>query len=175
MRLFLLILVSILSVSAKAQMVMPSGGIGYSQWLPLPGDQLPGDNNHQNQKFYFTKYAGLSAGFGFFNGGSFNYMSAPFILQLNHPLNNNVIAFAAISAVPTVYSFNRSFTDPSAGKYYPGSYLPNTYSFGMNSRVEMGLMYTNDAKTFSISGSIGVERGSYPFYPTERPNTKNRK
>jgi hypothetical protein len=37
------------------------------------------------------------------------------------------------------------------------------------------LLYTNDQKTFSISGSISVERSSYPFIPfnqagTVRPN-----
>jgi len=29
-------------------------------------------------------------------------------------------------------------------------------------------MYTNDAHTFSISGSIYMERGSYPVYSTPR-------
>jgi hypothetical protein len=98
---------------------------------------------------------------------------APVGLQVNHPLNNNLIAFAGISTAPTFFSFNHSFTDPALSKYYPGSYLPNTYSFGINSRVEMGLMYINDAKTFSISGSIGVEQSSYPVYPVSRMNTKN--
>ena len=125
---------------------------------------LPGDSNPVNQKWYFSKYAGISAGFSFFNGGSATYVSAPFVLQLNHPLNDHVTAFAAVSASPTFFSFNNAFTNPTAGKYYPGSYPPNTYNFGMNSRVEMGLMYINDARTFSISGSIGVERSSYPIF-----------
>jgi len=154
---------------------MPGGSIGYTQWLPLPGFHLSGDSTQMNQKWYFSKYAGISAGFGFFNAGSSTYISAPVGLQLNHPLNNNLIAFAGISAAPTFFSFSHSFTDPTLNKYYPGSYLPNTYSFGMNSRVEMGLMYINDAKTFSISGSIGVERSSYPIFPVEPTNTRNRK
>jgi hypothetical protein len=128
-----------------------------------------------NQKWYFSKYAGISAGFGFFNGGSTTYISAPFVLQLNHPLNNNLIAFAGISAAPTFFSFSHSFTDPALYKSYPGSYPPGSYGFGMNPRVEMGLMYINDAKTFSISGSIGVERSSYPIFPVEPTNSRNRK
>ena len=117
----------------------------------------------------------VSAGFGYFYGGSGSYIAVPVGVQLNHPLNNNLTAFAGVSAAPTFFSFNNAFTNPTAGKYYPGSYLPNTYSFGMNSRVEMGLMYTNDAKTFSISGSIGVERSSYPIYPVQGTNKKNGK
>ena len=173
MRILLLIVASTFFLSSKAQMVMPMAGIGYSRWLPLPGYHMSGDSNQLNQKWYVSRYAGISAGFGFFNGGGATYISAPVGLQLNHPLNNNLIAFAGISAAPTFFNFSHSFTDPALNTYYPGSYLPNTYSFGMSSRVEMGLMYTNDAKTFSISGSIGVERSSYPFYPTNRMNTKN--
>lgn len=175
MRFKLWILATMFFVSSKAQTLLPYGGINSMRWIPLPGSHLPGDSNQVNQKWYFSKYAGISAGFSFFNGGSATYISAPFVLQLNHPLNNNVTAFAAVSASPTFYSFNNAFTNPTAGKYYPGSYPPNTYNFGMNSRVEMGLMYINDARTFSISGSIGVERSSYPFYPTERINNRNLK
>lgn len=175
MRFKLCILAMMFFLSSRAQTSMPGIGINSMQLIPLPGSHLPGDSNQVNQKWYFSKYAGLSAGFSFFNGGSATYISAPFVLQLNHPLNNNVIAFAAVSAAPTFYSFNSAFTNPTAGKYYPGSYLPNTYNFGMNSRVEMGLMYINDARTFSISGSIGVEQSSYPFYPTERINNRNLK
>jgi hypothetical protein len=175
MRFKLWILATMFFLSSKAQTFKPSGGINYMQWIPLPGSHLLGDSNQVNQKWYFSKYAGLSAGIGFFNGGSGTYISAPIGVQLNHPLNNNLIAFAGISAAPTFFSFSHSFTDPTLNKYYPGSYLPNTYSFGMNSRVEMGLMYINDARTFSISGSIGVERSSYPVYPTERVNTRNLK
>ncbi len=154
---------------------MPGAGINFMQSFPLPGDHLSINDNPLNQKWYFSKYAGISAGFGFFNGGSTTYISAPLGLQLNHPLNNNLIAFAGISAAPTFFSFSHSFTDPALNKYYPGSYLPNTYSFGINTRVEMGLMYINDAKTFSISGSISVERSSYPIFPADKVNTRNLK
>jgi hypothetical protein len=50
--------------------------------------------------------------------------------------------------------------------------MANPYGFGLNSRVDIGLMYINDARTFSISGSIGVERGTYPVYPSNRVTTK---
>jgi len=176
MRIRLMILASVFFLSARSQSFIPAGNLDYMQRLPLPGSHFTDDSLQHNQKWYFSKYAGVSAGFSFFNGGSATYISAPFVLQLNHPLNENVTAFAAVTAAPTFFSFNNAFTHPTAGKYYPGSYLPNTYSFGMDSRVEMGLMYTNDAHTFSISGSIGVERSSYPIFPVEPPRSPvNRK
>jgi hypothetical protein len=41
----------------------------------------------------------------------------------------------------------------------------------MYSRADIGLMYVNDAKTFSISGSIGIERSTYPLLPYYPVNT----
>jgi hypothetical protein len=146
--------------------------MNFIQWTPFPGYNQIRDGRHLNQKWYFSKYAGVSAGVGFFNGGSTTVISAPIGLQLNRQLNDNLIAFAGISAGPTFFSFNRSFSDPAFNKSYPGTNFQNAYGFGINSRIEMGLMYINDARTFSISGSIGVERGSYPVYPTERRNIK---
>jgi len=176
MRIFLLIGVSVLFLSAKAQSYIPGVGVNFMQPIPLPGNQLPVYDNPGNKKWYFSRYAGFSAGFGYFNGAGGSYVSVPFVLQLNHPLNNNLTAFAAISVAPTFFSLNHSFTDPSFNTYYPGGYMPNSYGFGINPRATMGLMYTNDAKTFSISGSISVERSSYPIYPVEpRSNSKNGK
>ena len=117
----------------------------------------------------------LSAGFSFFNGGSATFLSAPVGVQLNRQLNNNLIAFAGISVAPTFYSFSNTFTNPAYNKSYPGMMGYNPYTFGMNSRVEMGLMYINDAKTFSISGSIGIERYDYPVYPHPPPERTNSK
>ncbi len=175
MRIILLILVSLSCLSLHAQTHLAAGSMGFMPWQPYPVYHSINDSSHYNQKWYFSKYAGVSAGYTFFNGGGATYLSAPVGLQLNHPLNNNMIAFAGVSAAPTFFSFSHSFTDPAFNKSYPGSYLPNTYTFGMNTRVEMGLMYVNDAKTFSISGSIGVERSSYPFYPTYPPSQRNTK
>ena len=174
-RYLLLVFASTIYLSTKAQTPLPVGNIGFTTWPSSSFHHSLNDSNHLNQKWYFSKYAGVSAGYSFFNGGGASYISAPFVLQLNHPLNDNLIAFAGISAAPTFFSFSHAFTDPAYSKSYPGSYLPNTYTFGVNSTVEMGLMYVNDAKTFSISGSIGIERGSYPVYPAERVNRKNQK
>lgn len=164
MRILLAILASITFLSSKAQLYLPSSHLNY----PLPSDQ----------KWQFSHYASLSAGYTFYGGshapfpGGASFISTPVGLQLTHPLNQNLYAFAGISAAPTYFSFNRLYTQPVNNSSYPGSYLSKPYGVGLNSRVEMGLMYVNDAKTFSISGSVGVERGSYPVYPSNRANTK---
>ena len=41
----------------------------------------------------------------------------------------------------------------------------NANTLGIYPGIHAGVMYVNDAKTFSISGSIGVSNTSYPFYP----------
>lgn len=149
--------------------------MGYTQYLPLPGYRPLADSLNPNQKWYFTKYAAVSAGYVFYNGGGSSVISVPLGLQVTRELNKNVYAFAGVSVAPTYFSYNSAFTNPAVNKSYPGGYLPNTYSFGMNSRVELGLMYVNDDKTFSISGSIGIERSSNPYfptYPTNRSNTR---
>jgi hypothetical protein len=172
MRILLLILISISFLSSKAQTHLPVSNMNFGQSLLYPGYNSFSDSSHLNQKWYFSKYVAISAGSFFYNGGGGTFLSAPVGLQLNHPLNNNLIAFAGISAAPAFFNLNSTFANPLFYKSYPGSYMSNPYGFGLNSRVEMGLMYINDAKTFSISGSIGVERSSYPVYPTERTNTK---
>jgi hypothetical protein len=172
MRLILFILASISFLSPKAQTHLPAGSLNYKPWQPYRSFNSLNDSSILNQKWYISKYAGFSAEFGFLNGGSAMVLSAPVGLQLNHPLNDNLIAFTGISVAPAFFSFGGSFTNPAFNKSYPGNSLSNAYGFGMNSRVEMGLMYINDAKTFSLSGSIGIERNSYPVYPADRMNTK---
>ena len=170
MRLFLTILASICFLSSKAQTHLPVSNYNSTPWQPLMGFGYNpfATGFYPDNKWHLTKYASLSAGTVFFNGAT-SYLSAPVGLQLSHSLNNNLYGFGSVSVLPTVYSFNGMFLGPSSGPSYPGA---NAYRFGMNSRVEMGLMYINDEKTFSISGSIGVERGSYPVYQVPRTNTK---
>ena len=167
-RILLVMLVSIAFLSTKAQTHLPVSSFNYNQWQSFPGYHPFNESNNLNQKWYFSKYSGLSAGYVFFTGGSAAFISAPVGIQLNHPLNNNLIAFAGISAAPAFFNFSSTFTNSS----YPGSNMSNAYGFGMNSRVDVGLMYINDAKTFSISGSIGIEKSSYPVYFPDRVNTK---
>ena len=118
----------------------------------------------QKKKWFLTSYSNIGIGFNFFNGGAATVVSAPVGLQLNRQLNNNFYAFTGVSLAPTYVNFNSSFPPPGI-KPYTGNGLKSDY-FGLYPSVNMGMMYINDARTFSISGSIGVERSSYPiFYP----------
>jgi len=172
MRILLTIFTSIFFLSPKAQTPqLPVSHLNFTQWQPYPIYNQPVASSPLDHKWYFSKYAGLSAGSIFFPGST-SFLAVPVGLQLSRPLNNNLYAFTGISAAPVIFNFNRLFTDPGKNLSYPGNNLPNGYGFGLNSRVEMGLLYINDAKTFSISGSVGIERNSYPVYPSNRMNTK---
>jgi len=119
----------------------------------------------QSKKWFLTSYSNIGIGLNFFNGRTATVISAPVCLQLNRQLNNNLYAFTGVSLAPTYVNFNHSFLSPGA-KPYAGSGFKSDY-FGLYSSVNMGLMYVNDARTFSVSGSIGVARSNYPlpFYP----------
>lgn len=122
------------------------------------------DSIYSNKKWFLSKYQYISAGFSFFNGGSATILSAPMGIQLNRRLTNNLIAYAGISVAPAYINFNHSFRNAAMPKNYIGNNLSSFNNFGLNSRAEVGLMYINDEKTFSISGSIGIERSSYPVF-----------
>ena len=129
----------------------------------------------QSKKWFLTSYSNIGVGFNFMNGSTATIVSAPVGLQLNRQLNNNLYAFTGVSVAPTYVNFNRSFLSPGITKPYAGNSFRSDY-FGLYSSVNMGLMYVNDARTFSISGSVGVSRSNYPmpFYPTtnmQRVNT----
>ena len=117
--------------------------------------------DNSNRHWQLKPYASVSAGMIFLNGGGASYLSAPAGLMLARPLNNNLAAFSRLSIAPTVLSMN-PLVNPMQ--------TSNQYNLGLSTRLEGGLMYTNDARTFSISGSISVERDSYPIYsPAGQP------
>jgi len=132
---------------------------GYTQYPPL------NDSVHPNKKWSLNKYAAISMSYGFYKGGNSSGISIPFGLQLNRRLNNNLYAFAGVSAAPVFYNVNSAILNSNFSSYHPGGPYVNNKGLSMNARVEAGLMYVNPDRTFSISGSIGVEKSSYPAYP----------
>ncbi|THU39520.1 hypothetical protein FAM09_13530 [Niastella caeni] len=133
------------------------------------------DSNNLRKKWFITKYAGISSGFIAFNGGSGTFLSAPVGVLINRQLNNNLYAFAGISAAPAFFHFNSAFYQPGINK---NNSFMNANNFDVNPAAYMGLMYINNERTFSISGSIGVSRSSYygysPFYaPGNSPVFRN--
>jgi len=140
---------------------MTAGGWGFTPWQPFVPYSLMLDGNAGRSwhGWQMRPYASLSAGYIFWGGG-ISYVSAPLGVIAYKPLNTNFTAFGAASVAPTFFDINRF-----AGQPMPGN---NLTGLGVNASVTGGLMYTNEAKTFSISGSISVERGSSPVYIQNR-------
>jgi hypothetical protein len=167
MRKMLLLIALIFSLSAEAQTLLPVGFMRYHQPLTF-GHSL---DSLSGRKWSLHPYGGISAGYSFFNGGSAGMLAVPVGLQLTRKLNNNLYAFAGASAGPVYINFNRSFLSANPYQAHQYNNLLSPGNLGIYSRAELGLMYVNDAKTFSLSGSIGVERSSYPVFPYQQMQT----
>lgn len=167
MRIMLLLITLISSFSVKAQTLLPPGLMSYHQPLTFSHSF----DSTLNRKWSLHPYAGLSAGYSFFNGGNASVLAVPVGLQLTRRLNNNLYAFAGVSAGPVYMNFNRSFLSANPYQAHQYNNLLSPGNLGIYSRAELGLMYVNDAKTFSLSGSIGVERSSYPVFPNQQMRT----
>ncbi|HVM88153.1 MAG TPA: hypothetical protein VMT76_08180 [Puia sp.] len=150
------------SITVKAQMPLTTGFMNYPLNSITRSHYLSLDTSG-TKKWFFSKYIGLSTGAFFFNGAASAFIAAPLGLQLNRMLNNNFVAFAGVSATPVYSSFNHSFLYSDVNKTYPNSFY-NVNNIGIYPSAQMGLMYVNNARTFSISGSISVQRGSSPVY-----------
>ena len=162
MRLLFVFIILIFSVAVKAQ--SPFLGLGSYAQSPVFARGLQFNDSGFNKKWFFTHYTGISTSFSFFRGGNTTVVSAPIGLQLNRRLNDNLYAFAGVAAAPAYINFNQAFLNTNINKGLQGKSTFRQNSFGLYSRAEVGLMYVNDAKTFSISGSIGVETNSFPAY-----------
>lgn len=168
MRLFFVIAILIFSTAIKAQTLLPVNYFDYTLRNPV---FLHNFSDSSNKKWSLDKYVSMSTGFSFFRGGNATVVAAPVGLQLTRKLNNNLYTFAAVSVAPAYVNFNNTFLSANTKGFQTNNFL-KTNSFSMYSRAELGLMYVNDAKTFSISGSIGVERNNFPVYPYQPVNNK---
>jgi hypothetical protein len=160
MRLFFLLLSLFFFVSVKSQTTLSPTTSFTSQSPALLNDS----QSHNNpSKWFFSSYRGLSTSVSFFKGGNASVFSAPMGLQLDRRLNNNLYAFANVTVAPSYISINPSYLS-CLNKNLTNSPF-NQNSFGLYPAASFGLMYINDAKTFSISGSISAERSMYPGVP----------
>lgn len=168
-----IIIALLLSFTAlKAQTYLPGGFIDYNYRGSLMNNQHLNDSTLQ-KKWFVSKYSGMSTSFSFFKGGNATVVSAPIGLQLNRRLNNNLYAFAGVSIAPAYINFNQSFISNDFNKSNAMNGF-NSKSLGLYSRAELGLQYINDDRTLSISGSIGIERNSYPIYNQTNNTRQNR-
>ena len=165
--LFLVILFSFSTI--KAQPVLPFGMPAYSQ-QPGFANNIPGHDSLSKSKWFVSTYKGFSTRLSFFNGGQAAILAAPVGLQLNRRLNNHFYAFANVAVTPAFINLNPSFITTGLDKNYQGNTFSSN-SLNVYPSVSLGVMYVNDARTFSISGSISAERSSYPLLPYHAANT----
>ena len=160
----LLILFS--AIVLKAQTV--STGFDNAHRHNLSHNQLAYDSTQK--KWFVSSYVSITAGYSFFRGGNSSIIAAPIGLQLNRRLTNNLYAFAGVSVAPAYVNFNRAFVNADMIKVSNNKFS-SYQNTGVYSSASLGLMYINDARTFSISGSISVERSNYPMYYYNPVNT----
>ena len=124
------------------------------------------------KKWFISSFSGISTGYTFFRGGGAGYFAAPFGFQLNRRISNNVYAFAGVTVAPAYVNFNSAFlsTNINKGNSFNSFYQPGNLSIYSSARV--GLMYINDARTFSVSGSFSVERSNYPLFYNNESNKR---
>lgn len=167
-RIILFAAIVISSVVVKAQSALTYGLMHQPAFRHF---HAVADTNTLQKKWLVSKFGGISTGFIAFNGGTGSFLSAPVGLQVYRPLNNNVYAFAGVSVAPSIFNLNRAFYPSGINK---NNGFMNATNYGIYSTAQLGLMYINDERTFSISGSIGVSRGSYRGYsPLYSPISKN--
>ena len=148
--------------AVKSQAFTPFGvsaypGIGLINHIQMP-DSLT------KSKWSVSKFGYLSTSVSFYKGGHTTMFAAPLGFQLNRRLNNNLYAFGNVALTPAYISLHPTLmSSPGSKNYLSNPFKAN--SFTVNPSVSLGLMYINEAKTFSISGSISAERSSYPMFP----------
>lgn len=173
MRVLLCFAFVLLAGFGRTQQFFP-GNIGYSSSFNRSPAFALADSSGKVKKWSLQKYSSLSLGMMMWKGGSASYVSAPIGLQLNRRITNNLFAFAGISIAPSIVNFRQSFTSPDF-KNTGLRGMNQSYGLGMYSRAELGLGYTNDARTFEIRGSIGIQRNDFPFQSGYRPVNNTRR
>jgi hypothetical protein len=168
MRVILVISIFLCFMSVRAQTPLDYTIMNSNYPTIFPFQQTSLLNRPGHKPWQLSAFSGLNLGYGFLNGGSFGLLSAPVGLQLTRRLNPNWYAFASVSAGPALFNFNSSYSDSRFNKMYPGNMMFNGNALSVYSAAEAGFLYINDEKTFSISGSLRVERSSQPIYPAYR-------
>jgi hypothetical protein len=163
MRVFFLVVMLFFFVTVKSQTVLSPGFGLYPQNTAYFHDSVSAP------KWFFSSYRGLSTSVSFFKGGHASILTVPMGLQLNRRLNNNWFAFANVTVAPSYIGLNRSYLGGLNKSFSNHSFKQN--SFGLYPAASLGVMYMNDARTFSISGSITRESSVFPMLPYYPVNT----
>lgn len=169
MRLIIVVPALFFLTSLHAQNVSPLGFAGYAQHPSLFNKDF--NDSAITKKWSFNSFTGISTGLVFYKGAHAGFLAAPLGLQLNRKINKNLYAFTSVAAIPAYFNYSNNFSYLNAGKVNGLNNFTKSNNFNLSSRVDVGLTYVNDAKTFSISGSVGVERSNEPVFIYNRSNT----
>jgi hypothetical protein len=149
------ILLVIVIASAKGQATSPGSTINSNFFTKSSAyrfeDSLP------KKKWSYNSYSSLSTGIIGWRGGHASFLSVPVGLQLNRTITNNVSAFAGVSIAPT-YINRQSFMNADFSKANSNNAFFRSNNIGIYPRAELGLTYTNNERTFQISGSMSVQQ-----------------
>ncbi len=156
------VLVMMLATAGKAQVMMPGRAVTGPN-APASFQNTRMFPNNANPKWTVSHYTGLSMGYQFFKGGSATVISAPLAWQLSRQLTHHVYAFGGVTVAPAYVNINSAIRSADVFKGN-NSFMRTGGQMGIYSKAELGLFYTNSEHTFSISGSIGVEKSSYPSF-----------
>ena len=171
MRILFTFLAIVFAITSKAQTILPGSFQNDGYRNTFAGNKNTFDSGTQ-KKWFIGSYRGITAGYSFSRYGGASFVAAPLSLWLNRRLSNNMYAFAGVTAAPTYLNFNRAFLATDLNKVNTFNNFHQPGNFSMYSAATLGLMYINNEKTFSVSGSISVERNNYPlYYNNNRPNT----
>ena len=171
MRILFIFFAIIFATTLKAQTNQP----GSFQNNIESNDFIRNCNSHDSiapKKWFVSGFSGISTGYTFFRGGGAGYFAAPVGLQLNRRISNNVYAFAGVTVAPAYVNFNSAFLSTNINKGNPFNSFYQSGNLSIYSSARVGLMYINDARTFSVSGSFSVERSNYPLFYNNESNKR---
>jgi hypothetical protein len=172
MRIVLLTAFLLMMIAVKAQMLVPGSFFDNSFRGGFRSNSGFRDSV-ANKKWSLSRYSSISTSFVGWKGGYATVVAAPIGLQLNRSLNNNISAFAGVAVAPAYTNFGQRFMNTNINKLYQNNPFYKGSNLSLYSRAEIGLSYTNDERTFQISGSIGVERNNFAM-PVYVPANNNR-
>jgi hypothetical protein len=171
MRTFLLFGFLTIITASNAQTFLPGGFMGNSFGGGFMNNSFRGGfrpfgdvrDSAVNKKWSLSRYSSISTSFVGWKGGYATVVAAPIGFQLNRNLNNNLSAFAGVSVAPAYINFSQRFMNTDISKVNQNNAFFKANNLSLYSRAEIGLSYTNDERTFQVSGSIGVERNNFPM------------
>ncbi len=163
MRILFTFLAFVFASTSKAQAILPDNFQIDAYHNAFAGHKNVYDSGVQ-KKWFISSYSGITTGYSFSRYSGASFVAAPLSLQLNHRLSNNIYAFTGVTVAPVYLSFNRAFLATDLNKVNTFNSFHQPGNFSLYSAATLGLMYINNEKTFSVSGSISVERSNYPLY-----------